>query len=115
MPLLKLETAVSLSDEKRKALLETLSALVAKTLGKPEQYVMATVSTVAILMSGQPGNAAFVEVRSIGGISSESNQKLSREICRVLEASLEVPSSLVYLNFSNIAPANWGWNNETFG
>ena len=115
MPLLKLETTVSLSDEKRKALLESLSAIVAKALGKPELYVMVSISPAAMIMSGQPGAAAFVDLRSIGGIGSDANRKLSRDICQVLERSLEVPPSRVYLNFSNIAPANWGWNSETFG
>jgi hypothetical protein len=69
MPLLKLETTVVLTDEKRKALLASLSKIVAETIGKPEEYVMVAVSPAAILMSGKPGDAAFVDLRSIGGLS----------------------------------------------
>ena len=41
MPLLKLETNVALSEEKKKSLLPALSKIVAETLGKPEDYVVA--------------------------------------------------------------------------
>jgi phenylpyruvate tautomerase PptA (4-oxalocrotonate tautomerase family) len=44
MPLLKLETTVVLSEDKRQALLASLSKTVAETIGKPQQYVMVTAS-----------------------------------------------------------------------
>ena len=56
MPLLRLETSVALPEDKRKALLASLSKAVAETIGKPEQYVMVTASQVAMLMSGKPGD-----------------------------------------------------------
>ena len=43
MPLLKLETTVVLSEDKRNALLDSLSKAVAETIGKPGQYVMVAV------------------------------------------------------------------------
>jgi phenylpyruvate tautomerase PptA (4-oxalocrotonate tautomerase family) len=70
MPLLSLETTVALTEDKRQALLASLSKIVAETIGKPQQYVMVTASQVAIQMSGSPGDAAFVDVRSIGGLTA---------------------------------------------
>jgi phenylpyruvate tautomerase PptA (4-oxalocrotonate tautomerase family) len=115
MPLLKLETTAGLSDDKRKALLASLSKIVAETIGKPEDYVMVTVSQAAILMSGKPGEAAFVDLRSIGGLSSEVNRQLSQKLCRLLHESLGVPESRIYLNFTEVAASNWGWKGATFG
>jgi phenylpyruvate tautomerase len=115
MPLLKLETTAGLSDDKRKALLAALSRIVAETIGKPEDYVMVTVSQAAILMSGKPGEAAFVDLRSIGGLSHEVNRQLSQKLCRLLHESLGVPESRVYLNFTEVAASNWGWKGATFG
>jgi Uri superfamily endonuclease len=40
MPLLKLETSVAISEDKRKDLLASLSKAVAGATGKPEQYVL---------------------------------------------------------------------------
>ena len=115
MPLLKLEITASLSDDKRKALLAALSKIVAEAIGKPEDYVMVTVSQAAILMSGKPGEAAFVDLRSIGGLSHEVNRQLSQKLCRLLHESLGVPESRVYLNFTEVAASNWGWKGATFG
>ena len=115
MPLLKVETAVVLSDEKRKALLAALSKAVAGTIGKPEQYVMVAIGSGAILMSGEPGDAAFVDIRSIGGLTADVNRKLSQQVCKLLNDALGVPENRVYLNFTDVAANNWGWNGSTFG
>jgi phenylpyruvate tautomerase PptA (4-oxalocrotonate tautomerase family) len=115
MPLLKLETTVALSDDKRKALLAALSKIVAETVGKPEQYVMVAASPAVMVMSGKPGDAAFVDLRSIGGLSEDVNRRLSEKLCRMLHESLGVLSNRIYLNFTDVAAANWGWNGQTFG
>ena len=115
MPLLKLETTVPVPEEKGKLLLAALSKAVAATIGKPEQYVMITVSHSAMLMSGKAGDAAFVDIRSIGGLNGETNRKLSRQICNLLKDSLGIAPDRVYLNFSDVEAGNWGWNENTFG
>src|SRR5262245_13335564 len=79
MPLLKLETTVVLSEDKRQTLLSSLSKIVAESIGKPEQYVMVSVSPAAMLMSAKPGDAAFVDVRSIGGLGEAANRQLSQK------------------------------------
>src|SRR5215472_6527522 len=115
MPLLKLETMVALSDEKKKTVLAALSKAVADTIGKPEQYVMVSTSQSTMLMSGKAGEAAFVDIRSIGGLNGETNRKLSQQICKLLKDSLGIASDRVYLNFSDVEAGNWGWNGGTFG
>ena len=85
MPLLRLETSAALPKDKRKALLAALSKAVAETLGKPEQYVMVTAGQAAMLMSGKAGDGAFVDIRSIGGLSDDVNRKLSQQVCKLLE------------------------------
>lgn len=115
MPLLRLETTVVLAEEKRKALVASLSKIVAETIGKPEQYVMVTASQVAMLMAGKVGEAAFVDVRSIGGLTDEVNRKLAQQVCGLLHESLGVPQNRVYLNFTDVPAGRWGWNGGTFG
>jgi phenylpyruvate tautomerase len=115
MPLLKLETTVPLTEEKGKPLLAALSKAVASATGKPEQYVMVTASHSAFLMSGKAGEAAFVDLRSIGGLNGETNRKLSQQICKLLKDSLGIAPDRVYLNFTEVEAGNWGWNGSTFG
>jgi phenylpyruvate tautomerase len=115
MPLLKLETTVAMSEEKRSALLASLSKTIAQTIGKPEQFVMVTVNPVAILMAGQPGDAAFGDIRSIGGLSGDVNRQLSQKICQLLNQSLGIAPDRIYLSFTDVKGSNWGWNGATFG
>jgi len=115
MPLLKLETTVALADDKRQALLASLSKTLAQVTGKPEQYVMITASQVAMQMAGKPGDAAFVDVRGIGGLSGEVNRRLSQQLCRLLNETLGVPPNRIYLNFTEFEASNWGWQGNTFG
>ena len=115
MPLFKLETTVVLTEDQRQVLLASLSKTVAETIGKPQQYVMVTASHAAIQMSGSPGDAAFVDVRSIGGLTGEVNRKLSQKVCQLLHDSLGIPQNRVYLNFTDVPANHWGWNGNTFG
>ena len=115
MPLLKLETTVALSDDRRQQLLASLSRIVADAIGKPEQYVMVTIGPAAILMSGKAGDAAFADIRSIGGLGPDVTRQLSQKVCALLAQSLRVPQDRVYLNFTEVEAGNWGWNGNTFG
>ena len=115
MPLLKLETTIVVPDEKRQALLASLSQTVAGTIGKPEQYVMVTLGQAAMLMSGKPGDAAWVDVRSIGGLSGDVNRRLAQQVCQLLQDSLGIPADRVYLNFTDVKASNWGHDGSTFG
>jgi phenylpyruvate tautomerase PptA (4-oxalocrotonate tautomerase family) len=115
MPLIKIETNVGLTDDKRRALLEALSKIVAETIGKPEQYVMVVVNSASMLMSGKPGDTALVDVRSIGGLGEAVNGQLSQRICAFLKQSVSIPPERVYLNYTDVDGANWGWNGKTFG
>lgn len=115
MPLLALQTSAPLSDAQRQELLAPLSTIVAECIGKPERYVMITVAEVAILMAGDGGPAAYADLRSIGGLNSEVNRQLSERICALLQERIGVPSDRVYLNFTSVTAANWGWNRSTFG
>ncbi len=115
MPLLKLETTVLLTEEKGKPLLAALSKAVAATTGKPERYVMVTAGHSAMVMSGKPGDAAFVDIRGIGGLSGETNRKLSQQVCKLLKDSLGIAPDRVYLNFTDVEAGNWGWIGSTFG
>ena len=115
MPLLALKTSAAVPENRRDELLASLSRIVAGATGKPEQYVMVTIEPVAALMSGRPGPAAMADVRGVGGLSGQTNQDLSQKICALLSSSLGVPPERVYLNFTDVPAANWGWNGSTFG
>ena len=115
MPLLHLETSAVLSGAAQKTLMTALSKLVADTLGKPEAYVMVVVQPVALLLGGTDDPAAFIDLRSIGGLSNAINRRLSEQLCGLLRERLNLSPDRVYVHFQDVPPAQWGWNNSTFG
>jgi len=98
----------------RGQLLAELSAIVAEEIGKPERYVMAALSAASMIMGGRPGAAAFVELRSIGGLDPAVNRRLARRISSALEDRLGLAPDRVFLNFADVAATHWGWNGDTF-
>jgi phenylpyruvate tautomerase len=115
MPLLKLQTSASLSDDKKKELLVASSKILARVTGKPESYVMTVIENANICMAGKVAPAAFVDVRGIGGLNAKVNKELSREISDLLKKELNIEPGNVYLNFTDVSAQNWGHNGSTFG
>jgi phenylpyruvate tautomerase len=115
MPLLELKTTVALAEGQRQHLLSSLSRMIARDIGKPEQYVMVSLETAPMLMSGQPGPAAFAMIRSIGGLGPAVNRKLAKDLCDLLQREAGIPADRVYLNFVDVPASEWGWNGDTFG
>lgn len=115
MPLMKLKISISLSDEKRKDLLASMSKIVAEGIGKPERYVMVTIDEASIMIAGEYGDAAYAEVRSIGGLNGDVNRKISRKFCELLDESVGISADRVYINFIDVSASDWGWNGDTFG
>ena len=114
MPLLKLETSVPLTDDKRTNLAQALSTIVAETIGKPESYMMVIIGQGTVCMGGEVSPGAFVDIRSIGGLNPSVNGTLSEKVCGLLGEELGIDTRRVYLNFSNVERPGWGWDGKTF-
>ena len=116
MPLVRLETTEKVQPDRKASLCARLSALCAEAIGKPEEYQMAIVADgLTMLRSGKPGPAAFVDIRSIGGLTPRVNGVLSARICRLLEEELGIPGARVYLVMTDVRADDWGHDGGTFG
>jgi phenylpyruvate tautomerase len=111
VPLIKIETEKEIPRD----VLSALSATTAEVLGKPETYVMVSASRSKLMMSGTFAAAAFVEVRSIGGLTHEVNAALSARLCELLQDQLGILADRVYINFTDVPAHEWGWNGSLFG
>ena len=115
MPLIHLAVNVDLPEPQQQALLTALSRTLAEVTHKPEGYCMAVLTRAAILFAGQPGPAAFVDVRGIGGLPPEVGRQLTERIGALLKQAAGVPPARLYLNFTEIPAERWGWNGKLFG
>jgi phenylpyruvate tautomerase PptA (4-oxalocrotonate tautomerase family) len=114
MPLLKVQTSVSIPVDKKKPILAEASRILSEVTGKPERYVMVTLEEGAFLMGGTPGPAAFLDVRGIGGLTKSVNAELSKRFGEFLKRELNIEPLRVYLTFTDVAAQDWGWNSGTF-
>lgn len=115
MPLLKLDTNISIEKEKIQPLMTSLSALLAKETGKSERYIMVTIEAEnTMLFSGNDNPVAYMECKSIG-LSAQQASALSASINQLISEQLKIDPDRQYIEFSNCPAEYWGWNGSTFG
>ncbi len=114
MPYLKIQTNQTTDPEKSKALLAAASKKLASELGKPERYVMVELtSNPAMLFGGTDEPVAYLELKSIGLPVGQTNN-LSQSLSSLLEVTLGISPSRVYIEFTDVKGGLWGWNGSTF-
>jgi phenylpyruvate tautomerase len=115
MPFVRITTTTDVPAAQRDELLAVVSRAAAEATGKPERYMMVLLDTGAVMLGGQGGPGAFVDVRAIGGLTPAVNANLSASLCAAIEQGLKVPKDRVYLTFTEFPATNWGHNGRTFG
>jgi phenylpyruvate tautomerase PptA (4-oxalocrotonate tautomerase family) len=114
MPLLKINTNKVTETEVQSLFLKAASQKVAKTLQKPEKYVMTLFEQqTPMTFGGTEENAAFLEIKSIG-LTQEQTKTLAKEIPELVEKELGIDASRIYIEFANASRSFWGWNKDTF-
>ncbi|PNW40561.1 UNVERIFIED_CONTAM: hypothetical protein BEN50_14805 [Euhalothece sp. KZN 001] len=117
MPLIKVHTSVTKPDANQvESLLKTLSSKLSKHLGKPESFVMTAFQPeIAMTFSGTTDPVCYIEIKNVGGMSSDKTQAMSQEFCQEVEGNLGVPANRTYIEFAEAKGAMWGWNGSTLG
>jgi len=115
MPLLKVQLTEELSGEKKSLMHTGLCEIVSKVLAKPVSYIMVIIEKTDISMAGQCGNASYIELRSIGGITSKNTAAITEMVTNYVNKETGIPSERIFINFSDIPGSLWGWNGSTFG
>jgi phenylpyruvate tautomerase PptA (4-oxalocrotonate tautomerase family) len=116
MPLIKVQTSISKPESKQvDSLLKTLSAKLAKHLGKPESYVMtAFEGEIPMTFAGTTDPVCYIEVKSIGNMTAAQTKAMSQDFCTIVENELGVAAKRTYIEFANAQGSLWGWNGGTF-
>lgn len=117
MPLLFIHSSVSLEPKaKQSQVLKSLSSLVAHELAKPEHYVMVALAPhTDICFSGTQEPAIYAELKNVGQLSTPQVEHLSHILCQALSSAFSVSGDRIYIEFTNVEGAFWGWNGGTFG
>ncbi|XP_060867631.1 macrophage migration inhibitory factor homolog [Metopolophium dirhodum] len=114
MPHFRLETNVSKSKVTPE-LLKKLSAAVAKTLGKPESYVVVTIVPDQLMTwGGDDKPCGTATLMSIGCLGVEQNKKHAAVLYPLLKKELGIPDDRLYITFSDQSSSNVGYTGTTF-
>jgi phenylpyruvate tautomerase PptA (4-oxalocrotonate tautomerase family) len=114
MPLLKIQTNISISEQDKNGLLTNASSCVAQQLGKPESYVMVSLEAEQnMLFAGTNDPLAYLELKSIN-LPEDKTQDISNSLCGLINTSLGIDNNRIYIEFSNAERHLWGWNGATF-
>ncbi len=116
MPLIAVKTTVSTPPKTEvESLLKTLSASLAKHLGKPESYVMTAFdSDVPMTFAGTTDPVCYIEIKSIGSMTPTQTKAMSQDFCQKINQALGVPQNRIYIEFNDAKGSMWGWNGSTF-
>lgn len=115
MPLLKVQLTEALSAEKKVAMHNSLCEIVSNVLSKPSSYIMVIIEQADISMGSRCGKAAFIELRSIGGINPENVSSFTELVTGFIDKETGIPAERIFINVSDVPGALWGWNGSTFG
>jgi phenylpyruvate tautomerase len=116
MPLIKVQTSVSITADQSTTVLKQLSAQLSSHTGKPETYVMAMLEgDVFMTLGGTSDPSCYIEIKNIGTMMPEQTQAMSQTFSQQIHQMLGIPPSRTYIEFSDIRGSMWGWNGATFG
>ncbi|XP_069683806.1 macrophage migration inhibitory factor homolog [Periplaneta americana] len=114
MPHFVLETNIPKSKVTVDFLKQT-TALMAKTLGKPESYCVAgVIADQTMLWGGTTDPCGTATLMSIGKLGVEENKKHAALLYDHIEKNLGIPRTRLYITFVDADPANVGYNGTTF-
>lgn len=113
MPFIDSKVTVALTEEKKEALKSRLGKAIS-LLSKPESYLMLGFQdNYDLYFAGEKlEKGAYVSVSLFGNASSQAYEKMTAEICRILEEELGIPGKAVYVTYTGIS--DWGWNGANF-
>jgi hypothetical protein len=70
---------------------------------------------VAMTFGGTTDPVCYIEIKSVGSMSSSQTQAMSQDFCQKINQILGVPKNRTYIEFADAKGYMWGWNSSTFG
>jgi phenylpyruvate tautomerase len=111
MPFLAITTNVDLTPEAEAAWTAEASKAIAAELGKPEAYVMVSLTKSTMSFAGSAEPAAFLCLESIG--LPRDCEPVAKALTHIAECH-GVPVQRVYFNCTDFSAARWAHAGATF-
>lgn len=114
MPFINVKLSEKVTDSKVETVKSELGKAISLLPGKSEGYLMVNMEDGCHLYfkGNQDAPTAMCEVSVFGSAPHNACEKLTAEICRILETELSVPQNRTYVKFSFVDV--WGYNGYLF-
>ena len=114
MPYFCIDTNQPIEPMEIQTVMKNASGFIAGLLGKPESFVMVSITPAKpLIFGGTPEPAAFVRLKSIG-LATDRCAEFSQKICDFVQSELGVPGDRVFIDFTDLQRQQFGWNHKTF-
>ncbi|KVI11194.1 macrophage migration inhibitory factor homolog [Cynara cardunculus var. scolymus] len=98
MPCVQISTNVCLDGVDTDSIFSEATKAVAEIIGRPEKFVMVILKgSVAISFERNKEPAAYAEIISMGGITSETKKKLIFQLGTILLEKLSIPRTRFFV------------------
>ncbi len=113
MPFIDAKITRKLSDAQKEEIKSALGQLIT-TLHKTETYLMVGIEDGRDLWLGgkKLESGAYVAVSLYGDAPKDCYDKLTGQICALLQERLGIPGEAVYITYHPVS--DWGWNGANF-
>lgn len=113
MPFIDCKISQRLSDEQKEVLKTELGQTVS-IIHKPESYLMVGICDgYSLYFAGKKlEKGAYVSVSLFGSAPSTAYEKMTENICNILESKLGISGSGVYVTYHSVD--GWGWDGANF-
>ena len=113
MPFIDVRLTVPVTDEQKESL-KTAFGQAIGTLHKTESYLMVSVTgDVPLWLGGKKlEKGAYVAVSLYGSAPAASYDKMTGQLCEILQRQLGIPGGAVYVTYHPVA--DWGWSGSNF-
>lgn len=113
MPFIRVTTSEKIDDHAEHLMLMELGVSIECIEGKSEEWLMLDFRGGAkMAFSGEPGKCAMVEVDLLGKASDDDKDRLTENICNILNFVLEVPTNRIYVRY--LETDSWGHDCHNF-
>lgn len=113
MPFINVKTNISVSKDKQEAVKSAIGRAIAAIPGKSEAWLMVEIEQEkSMWFKGDSSPCAMVEVSVFGSASGEACEKLTAELCEILNKELSLSPSRIYVKY--FETQKWGWSGGNF-
>lgn len=114
MPCIQAKVSTPVTPQQEKALKQRFGEAITVFPGKSEAWLMVEIESGCHLYFKGDNSApcAFVEVKILGTSTRAYFEKMTKEVCAILEEELGIPAGRTYVKYEEVE--HWGYNGGNF-